>query len=59
MYSTKYMPDDEVKYTGSKFRNEIGGKTGKVLTEVEHDPGKYVVSFEEDAFILPVSCLSK
>lgn len=47
----KYMPDDKVSYTGSKFK-DIAGAQGWVITEVRNDPGLYVVEFGGDSYLI-------
>lgn len=47
----KYMPDDKVSYTGSKFK-DIAGSQGWVITEVRNDPGLYVVEFGGDSYLI-------
>lgn len=48
----KYMPDDKVAYTGSKFAKEIGSAQGWVICEVRNDPGLYVVEFGMDSYLI-------
>lgn len=47
-----YMPFDLVTYTGEKFRGDIKDKLGEVVCPVAGDPGKYVVEFGDNSYIL-------
>lgn len=54
----KYMPDDKVAYTGSKFAKDIGGAQGWVICEVRNDPGLYVVEFGMDSYLIRSNLLA-
>jgi hypothetical protein len=46
-----YMQGDPVQYVGSKF-NDLLSAVGFVVSAVDNDPGKYVVEFGPDAYVM-------
>lgn len=50
------MQDQQVVYTGNKFR-ELSSAVGTVVAPVQNDPGKYVIDFGGDSYIMPETSL--
>lgn len=46
-----FMQYDRVEYVGSKF-GELTAAVGYVVAPVQNDPGKYVVEFGGDAYVM-------
>lgn len=69
MYSQLFAIGDSVKYVGTKFKGELGPNgegtfaPGKVVKQIDNDPGKFVVVFcegseKETSIICPASVLA-
>lgn len=46
------MQDQQVVYIGTKFR-DLSAAVGTVIAPVQNDPGKYVIDFGGDSYIMP------
>ena len=54
-----FLPGDNVKYVGSKLRQDLGTKRGTVINEVSNHRSAVVVDFGDDAYICRADSLVK
>jgi hypothetical protein len=52
-----YMQNDRVVYVGSKF-GELTAAVGYVVAPVQNDPGKYVVEFGGEGYVMSYKSLN-
>lgn len=54
----KYYQDAKVMYVGSRWAKEIGSKMGWVIGQIKNEPGKYVVEFGDESYVMPEGVLA-
>jgi hypothetical protein len=54
-----FYQDDKVTYVGQRWAKELGGKMGWVIGPVTNEENVYVVEFEGDSYIMPLTSLTK
>lgn len=47
----RFMPFDEVVYTGNEFRSELKGRFGTIAARVHGSQENFVVDYGDDAYV--------